>query len=116
MSVAAPERALCPNHSSSIAAGTANYACRDGRAMILRPYHSGLLIGRIPTMVEAQDARPARGRASRWSSSRTRWRSVASSPEPVPSWAAGPSPFLTLSRTPMIVDHHTPAPCRPGAL
>jgi hypothetical protein len=59
-----------------------------------------LLIGRITTMVEAQDARPAaRPRLPLELLPDTLAICRLEPGAPVPSWAAGPSPFLTLSRT-----------------
>jgi hypothetical protein len=59
-----------------------------------------LLIGRIPTMVEAQGARPgARPRLPLELLPDTLAICRLEPGAPVPSWAARPSPFLTLSRT-----------------
>jgi hypothetical protein len=59
-----------------------------------------LLIGRIPTMVEAQDARPsARPRLPLQLLPDTLAICRLEPGAPVPSWATEPSPFLTLSRT-----------------
>jgi hypothetical protein len=59
-----------------------------------------LLIGRIPTMGEAQNDRPAaRPRLSLELLPDTLAICRLEPRAPVPSWAAEPSPFLTLSRT-----------------
>jgi hypothetical protein len=59
-----------------------------------------LLIGRIPTMAEAQDVRPsARPHLPLELRPETLAICRLEAESPVPSWAARPSPFLTLSRT-----------------
>jgi hypothetical protein len=59
-----------------------------------------LLIGRIPMMLEAQDAQPsARPRLPLELLPDTLAICRLEPGAPVPSWAAEPSPFLTLSRT-----------------
>ncbi len=59
-----------------------------------------LLIGRIPTMAEAQDVRPsARPHLPLELRPETLAICRLEAEAPVPSWAARPSPFLTLSRT-----------------